>query len=119
MGIIQMPKETVAKNIKESYLAKAATTLGGIHVACGIAVLIASITGIMFHAFSIGILAAVFFIPTGGLAIGGAHSGNKCLVVATLVMAILSAIMACILIIINGISMSMPMGHAGDEGFIT
>ena len=61
----------------------------------------------------------MFFITTGGLAIGGAHSGNKCLVVATLVMAIFSAIMAGILIIINGISMSIPMGPAGDEGFIT
>ena len=61
----------------------------------------------------------MFFITTGGLAIGGAHSGNKCLVVATLVMAIFSAIMACILLIINGISMSIPMGSAGNEGFIT
>ena len=51
--IIQMPKETMA-NIKECYLVRAATTLGGIHIVCGIAVLIASVTGIMFHAFSIG-----------------------------------------------------------------
>ena len=51
--IIQMPKERVA-NIKESYVVKAAATLGGIHIVCGIAVLIASITGLVFHAFSIG-----------------------------------------------------------------
>jgi len=114
--IIQMPKEKVA-NLKGSYLVKAATTLGGVHIVCGIAVLIASITGLVFHAFSIGILASVFFITTGGLTIGGARSGNKCLVVATLVMAIFSAIMACILLSFAGISMSMT--YIGSEGFIT
>ena len=51
--IVQMPKEKVS-NTKKSYLVRAATTLGGIHIVCGIGVLIASITGIMFHAFSIG-----------------------------------------------------------------
>ena len=51
--IIQMPKERVA-NLKESYVVKAATTLGGVHIVCGIAVLIASITGLVFHALSIG-----------------------------------------------------------------
>ena len=59
----------------------------------------------------------MFFITTGGLTIGGARSGNKCLVVATLVMAILSAIMACILLSFAGISMSMT--YIGSEGFIT
>ena len=63
-----------------------------------------------------GILAAVFFITTGGLAIGGARSGNKCLVVATLVMAIFSAIMASTLISMAGINMSMT--YIGSEGFI-
>ena len=64
-----------------------------------------------------GTFASVFFITTGGLTIGGARSGNKCLVVATLVMAILSAIMACILLSFAGISMSMT--YIGSEGFIT
>jgi len=105
-------------NIKESYVVKAATTLGVIHIVCGIAVLIASITGLVFNVFSIeGILASVFFITTGGLAIGGARSGNKCLVVATLVMAIFSAIISCTLLSLAGISMSMT--HIGSEGFIT
>ena len=62
-------------------------------------------------------MAALFFITTGGLSIVGARSGNKCLVVATLVMAILSAIMACILLSFAGISMSMT--YIGSEGFIT
>ena len=48
--VIQMPKEKVA-NLKGSYLVKAATTLGGVHIVCGIAVLIASITGLVFQAF--------------------------------------------------------------------
>ena len=63
-----------------------------------------------------GILASVFFITTGGLAIGGARSGNKCLVVATLVMAIFSAIMACTLVSLAGIAMSVT--YIGSEGFI-
>ena len=58
----------------------------------------------------------MFFITTGGLAIGGARSGNKCLVVATLVMAIFSAIMASTLISMAGINMSMT--YIGSEGFI-
>ena len=62
-------------------------------------------------------MASVFFITTGGLTIGGARSGNKCLVVATLVMAIFSAIMACTLLSLAGISMSMT--YIGSEGFIT
>ena len=64
-----------------------------------------------------GTFASVFFITTGGLTIGGARSGNKCLVVATLVMAIFSAIMACTLLSLAGISMSMT--YIGSEGFIT
>ena len=72
---------------------------------------------IAFYHFGSGILASVFFIVTGGLAIGGARSGNKCLVVATLVMAILSAIMASTLVSMAGISMSMT--YIGSEGFIS
>ena len=51
--IIQMPKEMMA-NTKKSCLVRAATTLGGIHIVCGIGVLIASITGLVFSAFSTG-----------------------------------------------------------------
>merc|ERR1711874_204521 len=38
---------------------------------------------------------------SGGLAIGGARSGNKCLIVATMVMSIISAVSAGVLIIIS------------------
>ena len=51
--IIQMYKEAMANN-KKSHLVRAATTLGGIHIVCGIGVLIASITGLVFSAFSTG-----------------------------------------------------------------
>ena len=51
--IIQMPTER-ASNIKESYVVKIATTLGVIHIVCGIGVFIASILGLVFHVFSIG-----------------------------------------------------------------
>ena len=56
--IIQMPQERA--KIKESYVVKAATTLGIVHIVCGIAVLIASITGLVFHVFSMGDLKVMF-----------------------------------------------------------
>ena len=42
---------------------------------------------------------SVFFCVSGGIAIGGAQSGNKCLVVATMVMSIISALSALLLLI--------------------
>merc|ERR1719350_1663486 len=57
--------------------------------------------------FASGIWTSVFFFISGGLAIGGARSGNKCLVVATMVMAIISAVSAGILLIMSSISLSV------------
>merc|ERR1712088_549103 len=54
-----------------------------------------------------GIWTSVFFFISGGLAIGGARSSNKCLVVATMVMAIISAVSAGILLIMSSISLSV------------
>ena len=41
-----------------------------------------------------GIWTSVFFVVSGGLAIGGARSGSKCLVVSTMMMSIISAVCA-------------------------
>jgi len=101
--IIQAPKEKV--NIKDAYNIKAATALGIIHIICGFIALGSDIGGIVdgHNAFGTGIWTSVFFFISGGLAIGGARSGNKCLVVATMVMAIISAISAGILLIMSAI----------------
>merc|ERR1712154_31862 len=98
--IIQAPKEKV--NIKDAYNIKAATALGLIALGSDIAGIV---NGNM--SFATGIWTSVFFFISGGLAIGGARSGNKCLVVATMVMAIISAVSAGILLIMSSISLSV------------
>jgi hypothetical protein len=105
--IIQAPKEKV--NIKDAYNIKAATALGIIHIICGFIALGSDIGGIVdgHNAFGTGIWTSVFFFISGGLAIGGARSGNKCLVVATMVMAIISAVSAGTLLIMSSISLSV------------
>jgi len=101
--IIQAPKEKV--NIKDAYNIKAATALGVIHIICGFIALGSDIAGMVDEYMSIatGIWTSVFFFISGGLAIGGARSGNKCLVVGTMVMAIISAVSAGILLIMSAI----------------
>ena len=55
--------------------------------------------------FSIGagIWTSVFFVVSGGLSIGGARSGSKCLVVSTMEMSIISAVCAGGLLIASSI----------------
>merc|ERR1712045_828557 len=105
--IIQAPKEKV--NIKDAYNIKAATALGVIHIICGFIALGSDIAGMVTShgAFATGIWTSILFFISGGLAIGGARSGNKCLVVATMVMAIISAVSAGILLIMSSISLSV------------
>merc|ERR1711974_238723 len=95
--IVQAAKEKV--NIKDTYNVKAATVLGIIHIIFGLISLGIEITNLVVDNLSVatGIWASVLFFISGGLAIGGAQSGNKCLVVATLVMAIISAVAALFL----------------------
>merc|ERR1712038_1370309 len=102
--IVQAAKEKV--NIKDAYNVKAATVLGIIHIIFGLISLGIEITNLVVDGngnVATGIWTSVFFFISGGLAIGGARSGNKCLVVATLVMAIISAVSAGILLIISTI----------------
>merc|ERR1712062_597507 len=85
--IVQAAKEKV--NIKDAYNVKAATVLGIIHI--------------IFGFISLGIEITNLVVDNLSVAIGGARSGNKCLVVATLVMAIISAVSAGILLILSTI----------------
>jgi len=109
--IIQAPKEKV--NIKDAYNVKAATVLGVIHILCGFIALGAEIAGLVDGNFSVGtgIWTSVLFFVSGGLAIGGARSGNKCLVVATMVMAVISAVSAGILLIMSAIHLGIGYSY--------
>jgi len=104
--IIQAPKEKV--DIKDAYNVRAATVLGVIHIVCGFIALGSDIAGMVngdFAAAATGTWTSVLFFISGGLAIGGAQSGNKCLVVATMVMAIISSVSAGILLIMSALSL--------------
>jgi hypothetical protein len=114
-GDTEAPPPAALRSLKEDYATKAATVLGSLHLLCGLITLAASIIGNIYGnwwnsktggAFSweqdinskmLGIWCSVFFFISGGLAIGGARSGNRFLMVATLVMAVISAVSAFIL----------------------
>ena len=117
----------VDKNaIKDAYNVKATTVLGIAHIICGIIAfsceidVVVSLSGPRFTVGA-GIWSSVFFFISGGLAIGGAMSGRKCLVVATMVMAIISAVCAGALLIQSAILVSIfgsrrSYHYHGDQG---
>merc|ERR1712107_851006 len=107
------------KAIKEAYSVKAATVLGVVHIICGIIAFSCEIDVLVWTmgrlppgTLGTGIWSSVFFFISGGLAIGGAQSGNKCLVTATMVMAIISAVCAGVLLIMSAIMVSVTGGSA-------
>jgi len=97
--VVEAPNEKA--NLKDACYTKAATVLGVLHIICGVISLGAE-SAFLDSKYSIGVGAgiwtAVFFFISGALSIGGAQSGNKCLVVATMVMSIISAVLAVNLI---------------------
>ena len=106
-------------DLRQTYPTTTATVLGGLHIFCGAIALIADIVGIAHDniPLSTGIWTSVFFFLSGGLAIGGARSANRCLVVATMVMSIISAISAGLLLILSSILLTAswrirPVGEA-------
>ena len=106
--IVQAPKERL--DLRDVYNVKAATVLGVVHIICGIIALSSDIVVMVDDSnisLAAGIWTSVFFFISGGLAIGGARSGNKCLVVATMVMAIISAVCAGALLIQSAILVSI------------
>merc|ERR1712076_202148 len=115
--IVQAAKEKV--NIKDAYNVKAATVLGIIHTIFGLISLGIEITNLVVDGngnVATGIWTSVFFFISGGLAIGGARSGNKCLVVATLVMAIISSVSAGILLILSTILLVSSYRYSAMTG---
>ena len=112
--IIKEEKE----NIKDAYNVKAAKALGIIHIICGLISFVAEITGFIDGFFvGTGGWASVFFNISGVLAIGGARSGEKCPVVATMVMAIISAICGGILLIMSAIFLSISYSYSDRESY--
>merc|ERR1711872_616217 len=126
---VQAPTTNVRDDnqaIKENYSVKAATVLGVVHIMCGIIafsceidVLVWTIGRIPPGTLGTGIWSSVFFFISGGLAIGGAQSGKKCLVVATLIMAIISAVSAGILLIMSAIFLPIHDYYSDYDNYPT
>ena len=105
--VVEAPNE----KIKDGCYTKAATVLGVLHIIFGViclgaesAFLDSDYSKAIDMRIGTGIWTAVFFFISGALSIGGAQSGNKGLVVATLVMSIISAVLAGTLLILSSIS---------------
>ena len=113
------------KEIKEAYSVKAATVLGVVHIICGIIAFSCEIDVLVWPSrgppgtLGTGIWTSMFFFISGGLAIGGAQSGKKCLVTATMVMAIISAVCAGVLLIMSAIFLSVTGGRAYSYSYST
>ena len=107
--ITQPPNEERDRNFKDAYSVKAAMFLGVVHIMCGLIAFSSELHVILNGSprnFSIGagIWTSVFFVVSGGLSIGGARSGSKCLVVSTMMMSIISAVCA------GGLLIASPIG---------
>ena len=115
--VVYIEPPTLTQNIEAAYNKKRATGLGFLHIFCGVVVLIADISLTVRHTkffsmgrifgshFFTGIWTSVFFLVSGGLAVGGGRSGNKYLVVATLVSSIISAVTAGFLLIHSSVAL--------------
>ena len=109
-------------DIKDTYNVKAATVLGFAHIICGV---ISGFCGIneidvVNHEYSVstigaGVWSSMFFFASGGLAIVGAQSGKRGLVVATMVMAIISAVYAGVLLITSALSACNQLSTIYDD----
>ena len=125
--VVQAPTNSRDDNaaIKEAYSVKAATVLGVVHIICGIIAFSCEIDVLVWPSrgppgtLGTGIWTSMFFFISGGLAIGGAQSGKKCLVTATMVMAIISAVCAGVLLIMSAIFLSVTGGRAYSYSYST
>merc|ERR1712013_253953 len=79
------------KNLKDAYSTIAATILGVFQLIIGV-VSFSVMCGLMNSVFLPFALPFVIFFVSGGIAIGGAQSGNKRLMITTMVMSIISAL---------------------------
>ena len=90
------------RSFHESYHVRAATMLGVLEVVCGGVTMATHLAGLVLDIhipIHMGIWTSLFFIVSGLLAVSGARTGSKRVVVATLVMSVLSIICAAVLLI--------------------
>merc|ERR1711910_267110 len=109
MGYSNVMEEKPGMTFSQAYSAKVAAVVGIVHIICGLTALAANTIGIMCGAnipLAAGIWSSVFFIASGCLAIAGARSTTKRLVVSTLVLAIMSSLAACLLLLISSFSLA-------------
>ena len=102
--------------IREAYPTKIVTILGVLQLVCGALTFGLELLGLQLGATSLGtgLWVSLFFCVSGGLTVAGARAGTKCLVVATMVMTIISAITTVILLLMSGIVMVLDNSH-GDH----
>ena len=102
--VVQITEEPDEKStVKNSYYVKASTVLGVIQIICGIIALVVLYNDNAFS-FGKGIWTFTLFSLTGMLTISEAHSMNRWLMVASMVLAINSVVSAGFLLIYAGIS---------------
>jgi len=109
VNVNTMDEKPGMQTFSEAYSAKVAAVVGIVHIVCGLTALTANTIGIMCGAnipLAAGIWSSVFFIASGSLAIAGARSTTKRLVVSTLVMAIISSLAAWLLMLISSFSLA-------------
>jgi len=107
--VIQITEEPKEKSrIKTSCYAKTATAIGVIQIICGIIALVVLYNDTIFWTFTL-------FFFTGMLSISEAHIMNRWLMVASMVLAINSAISAAFLLINAGISQGFSFDYDNSE----
>jgi len=112
VNISQIPMED-NKTLKDAYSTTAATILGAFQIIIGVVFfyVVYHMNGAIISSFA---LLSAFFCISGGIAIGGAQSGNMCLVVATMVMSIIFALSALLLFPL--LFMAFVMWLGGSNG---
>ena len=97
--------------LKEVYGKRTVTILGVVQIILGVIAFFLEITGIILIGvpFATGVWTAadVFFILSGSLAIGGAQTHNKCIIVSTLVLNVISSVVAAISIIMTSLVLAV------------
>jgi len=115
--VVQITEEPEEKaRIKNNCYVKAATLLGVIQMVCGIVALVVLYNDNAFL-FSNGIWAFTLFFFTGVLTISEAHSMNRWLMLASMILAINTAVSAAFLLVDTGISLGFSYSFGYDFGY--
>ena len=109
--VIQITEEPKEKSrITNNCYVKAATVLGVIQIICGIIALVVLYNDNIFWTFTL-------FFFTGMLTISEAHSMNRWLMLASMILAINTAVSAAFLLVDTGISLGFSYSFGYDFGY--